>query len=110
MNGAPFVALWVLVTIGVGASVCYFGLPVGRRGASLSAERAIAVATIGTVVAGLVGAIGALIPVIGLLLAPLAWIGVVGWLTTARWPIATAVGLSSWALSLVAVSALAALL
>lgn len=110
MNGALFVLLWVVITIGVAASVLYFGLPIGRRGVSLSAERAVAIATIGTVVAGLVGVIGALVPVIGLLLAPLAWIGVVGWLTTARWPIATAVGLSSWALSLVAVSAVAVLL
>lgn len=110
MNGLPFLALWVVVTGAIAAAVCYFGLPLGRRGVGLSPERAVAIAAIGTVIAGVVGAIGALIPVFGVLLAPLAWIGVVGWLTSAEWPIATAVGLLSWALSLVAVSALAALL
>lgn len=110
MNGLLFLALWVVVTVGLAAAVIYVGIPLGRRGVSLTADRAIAIALIGTVVAGVLGAIGALIPVVGLLLAPLSWIGVIGWLTSAEWPIVTAVGLVSWALPLVAVSVLGALL
>lgn len=110
MNLLWYVLGWIVVTVAIAAPVIYFGVPLGSRGASPTPEKAIAIALVGTVVAGLVGAVGALIPAIGPLLAPLAWVGVVGWLTRARWPTATAVGLLSWAVPLVLVSVLFALL
>lgn len=60
---------------------------------------AAATALVGVLVGGLVDGLLGWLPVVGILLAPLAWSAVVRRFAGASWPASVAVGFATWALS-----------
>lgn len=60
---------------------------------------AAATALVGVLVAGLVDGLLGWLPVVGIVLAPLAWSAVVRRFARASWPASVAVGCATWALS-----------
>ena len=64
----------------------------------VSFKKAVVVAFLGIVVTGGLEFLFGWFPVVGVLVAPFAWIGVVKGFYPTSWPAAAAIGLSSWAL------------
>ena len=69
----------------------------------VSFKKAVVVAFLGIVVMGGLEFQFGWHPVVGVLVAPLAWIGVVKGFYPTSWPAAAAIGLSSWALPVLVV-------
>lgn len=94
--------LGVLALILVTTPAIYFGLSyLADEAAVAYAERvtyhrAVALAILGTLVWATLHVFFSWIPVIGLILPPLAWIGVLKRYTACDWPTAIIVGIIAW--------------
>lgn len=79
-----------------------YGLvPLGPTGTNLTYERAVAIALVGFAIGGLGSLLLGWIPLVGELVAPAAWVGVLLLLEDIERPTAVGVGLVAWALSAV---------
>lgn len=94
--------LALLATLLVGAPAIYFGLAYATPEASVAPHRAVGIALFGALAWGFVTLFFGWIPVIGLVMLPVAWIGTIRWATATDWPAATLVGLTAWALTTLA--------
>ena len=89
--------------------VLYYGMRHLTSAEQVSIKKAAVVAFLGIVVTGGLEFLLGWLPVVGVLVAPLAWIGVVRGFYQTSWPHAAAIGLSSWALPVFVVRLLAGL-
>ena len=87
--------------------VIYYGVRHITPAEHVSVKKAVVVAFLGIVVTGGIAFLFGWLPVVGVLVAPLAWIGVIRGLYRTSWPTAAAIGLSSWALPVFVVRFLA---
>lgn len=100
--------LGVLALILVTTPAVYFGLSfladedAVAYGGRVTFHRAVAIAVLGTLVWATLHVFFGWIPVVGLLLPPLAWIGVLKRYTESDWPTAVVVGIIAWAPSALA--------
>lgn len=101
MNGLLGAVVSLVVGVGVGGVVVYLGVPLGATRAKPGIQTALATAGIGAALSALLTLLFGWIPVVGLLLSPAAWIGVVGHRTGANPPTAVGVGLVAWAVTVV---------
>lgn len=100
----------LLAGILVGAVAVYAGVPLGVRRTSMTGERALVTAAVAAIVSVVVGALFGWIPIVGTLLSVAAWVGVVGYFTSAAPQTAVGVGLVSWAITLVVTTGVVELL
>lgn len=94
----------------IGSVVIYVGVPLGAEPMTMSGERALVTAAVGAIVGVLVGGLFGWIPVVGALLAVAAWVGAVGYFTSATPSIAVGVGLVAWAVTLVVTTGITTLI
>lgn len=90
--------LALLIAVPIAAAVLYFGVPLGTTGRSLDWHESVSVALVGVFLSGLAALLLGWIPVLGVLFAPLVWVGVVGYFCPVTWPAATAIALVAWAI------------
>lgn len=83
--------------------IIYYGVRRITPADQMSSKKAVVVAFLGIIVTGGLEFLFGWLPVVGVLIAPLAWIGVVKGFYPASWPAAAAIGLSSWALPVLVV-------
>ncbi|MCU4800124.1 hypothetical protein OB920_07050 [Halobacteria archaeon HArc-gm2] len=91
---AGFVAAFLLF-----GPAIYTGLQLLPGEPAVEYPVAAATALVGVLVAGLIDGLLGWLPVVGVLLAPLAWSAVVRRFGRASWPASFAVGFATWALS-----------
>ena len=104
---AAFLSLFVgLLVI---PPVIYYGVRHITSAEQVSVKKAVVVAFLGIVVTGGLEFLLGWLPVVGVVVAPLAWIGMIRGLYSTSWPTAAAIGLSSWALPVLVVRFLAGL-
>ena len=102
------VLLGALAVIVVTTPAIYFGLSyLADEEAVAYAERvtyhrSVAIAVLGTIIWATLHVFFGWIPIVGLLLPPLAWIGVLKRYTASDWPTAVVVGVIAWAPSALA--------
>ena len=89
--------------------VIYYGTRRIAPAKQVSFKKAVVVAFLGIVVTGGLEFLLGWLPVVGVVVAPLAWIGVIRGFYQTSWPTAAAIGLSSWALPVLVVRFLAGL-
>jgi hypothetical protein len=78
--------------------ILYYGVRCITPAEQVSIKKAVVVAFLGIILTGGLESLVGWLPVVGVLVAPLAWIGVVRGFYSTSWPIAAALGMSSWAL------------
>ncbi|MDS0260579.1 hypothetical protein NDI56_14325 [Haloarcula sp. S1CR25-12] len=91
----------VLAFLAIGPAI-YYLVPLGPTGATPSYERAVAIALAGFAIGGLGTFLLGWIPLLGRLVAPASWVGVLLLLDDIDKPTAAGVGLVSWLISAVA--------
>ena len=89
--------------------IVYYGVRYIASAEQVSSKKAVVVAFLGIVVTGGLEFLLGWLPVVGVVVAPLAWIGVIRGLYQTSWPTAAVIGLSSWALPVLVVRFLAGL-
>lgn len=110
------VVLGLIALLSVTVPVIYFGVShltnneLVACDSKITYQRSVMIAAVGTATWGLLHIFFGWIPLIGVFLSPLAWIYVLKRFTTIDWPIATVIGVSTWALSSLAYQGLVILL
>lgn len=89
--------------------VIYYGVQRLTPAEQVSAKKTVVVAFLGTVITGGLAFLLGWLPVVGVVVAPLAWICVVKGCYQTTWPTAAVIGLPSWALPVFVVRFLAGL-
>lgn len=92
----------VVVAFLVIGPAMYYLVPLGPAGTSLSYERAVAISLVGFAIGGLGTLLLGWIPLVGELVAPATWVGVLLLMEDIERPTAVGVGLVSWGISTVA--------
>ena len=99
----------LVIGIVAGGLTIYIGLPLGASRTKPTIEEAFVTAGVGAVLSVAVSLLLGWIPIIGVLLPLAAWIGVVGHRTAARPATTVAVGLVTWAVTLIITTGLTTL-
>lgn len=90
--------LSVVIGLLVIPPVIYYGMEHVTSDDRVSLKKAVIVALLGIVVTGGLEFLFGWVPVVGVVVAPFAWIAVIRGGYPVSWPVAAAVGLTSWAL------------
>ena len=100
----------LVVGVAVGGVAVYIGVPLGANRAKPDMRTAFTTAGLGAALSALLTLLFGWIPIVGLLLSPAAWIGVVGHRTGATPPVAVGCGLVAWAVTFVVAAGFGAIL
>lgn len=100
--GALWSGLWAgLVGVAVGVPAVYLGVPLSPADEPIPYREAVAVALLGVTLSGAAAALLGWLPIVGLLVAPAVWVGVVKRYCPVDWGVAAVVGGVSWAMPVV---------
>ena len=89
--------------------IIHFGVERTTPAEQVSPKKAVVVAFLGIVVTGGLEFLLGWLPVVGVVVAPLTWVGMIRGFYQTSWPTAAVIGLSSWALPVLVVQFLAGL-